>query len=278
MTTTHSERGRTWFARLTRNAPLAHGYPDSVLVADAEANGQPARFIAVVPDPHNRFARVRDGEVGLVEGWQIARAVRELVEAEAERGPERKSAIVAVVDVTSQAYGRKEEAFGIHQALAAAAAAYADARLAGHPVIALLVGKAISGAFLAHGYQANRIIALDDPGVSVHAMSKASAARITLRSVEALDSLAAQVPPMAYDIQSYASLGLLWCLLPVSDADAPSADDLDQVEQALQAALEDIRAAPDRGLAGRLAAENRSASRKVRERMRAQWQTPLSNS
>jgi malonate decarboxylase gamma subunit len=40
-------------------------------------------------------------------------------------------------------------------------------------VIALLVGKAMSGAFLAHGYQANRLIALRDPGVMVHAMGKA---------------------------------------------------------------------------------------------------------
>ena len=48
----------------------------------------------------------------------------------------RKRAIVAVVDVSSQAYGRREEAFGIHEALAGAAGAYAKARQAGHPVIA----------------------------------------------------------------------------------------------------------------------------------------------
>lgn len=45
-----------------------------------------------------------------------------------------------------------KKAFGIHRALAGAAAAYANARLAGHPVIGLIVGKAMSGAFLAHGY------------------------------------------------------------------------------------------------------------------------------
>lgn len=266
----HSSRGRTWVAGLTGGVSPIPGYPPSLLVADADLGGHPARFIAVVPDPDNRFPRVRNGEVGLAEGWQIARAVREL--AEAEHGREVKSAIVAVIDVTSQAYGRLEEAFGIHQALAAAAAAYADARLAGHPVIALIVGKAISGGFLAHGYQANRIIAFDDDAVSVHAMGKASAARITLRSVEALEQLAAQVPPMAYDIRNYASLGLLWRLLSVSDADAPSDADLGQVREVLLAALADIRATPGRGLAGRLGADNRSASRKVRESMRAQWQ------
>ena len=73
----------------------------------------------------------------------------------------------------------------------------------------------MSGAFLAHGYQANRIIALNDAGVMVHAMGKAAAARVTLRSVEDLERLAADVPPMAYDIASYATLGLLWKLLDV---------------------------------------------------------------
>lgn len=263
-------RGLAWFSRLTDQASPVPGYTDALRVADARLDGHQARFIAVVPDPDNRFPRVRDGEVGLVEGWEIARAVRELVEA--ERDQDSKSAIVAIVDVTSQAYGRREEAFGIHQALAAAAAAYADARLAGHPVIALIVGKAISGGFLAHGYQANRIIAFDDDAVSVHAMGKASAARITLRSVEALEQLAAQVPPMAYDIRNYASLGLLWRLLSVADADAPSDGDVDLVRSTLLAALADIQATPERGLTGRLDADNRSASRKVRELMRAQWQ------
>ena len=94
------------------------------------------------------------------------------------------------------------------------------------PVIGLIVGKAMSGAFLAHGYQANRIIALNDPGVMVHAMGKASAARVTMRSVDDLERLAADVPPMAYDIDSYATLGLLWRLLAVGSADRPSDADV----------------------------------------------------
>jgi len=189
----------------------------------------------------------------------------------AERDRQHKSAIVAVIDVTSQAYGRREEAFGIHQALAAAAAAYADARLAGHPVLGLIVGKAISGGFLAHGYQANRLIAFDDAGVMVHAMGKQSAARITMRTVEALEELAATVPPMAYDIGNYASLGLLWRVLSVSSADRPAAGEVEQVRLALQEALADIASSPERGLASRLHAKNRQASRTVREAMLAQW-------
>jgi malonate decarboxylase gamma subunit len=270
MTTTVDDgRGKTWFFELVGEAPLAQGYPGSVLVADASLAGRPARFIAVVPDPDNRFPRTRNGEVGLLEGWQVARAVQELVAAEREQ--QRKSAIVAVIDVPSQAYGLREEAFGIHQALAGAAGAYARARLAGHPVIGLIVGKAISGGFLAHGYQANRLIAFNDPQVSVHAMGKESAARITLRSVEALESLAATVPPMAYDIVNYASLGLLWRTLDVDDPGRPGKDEVNEVLATLEQALTDIDMDPDRSLQNRLGAPNREASARVRDQLRRQW-------
>jgi malonate decarboxylase gamma subunit len=264
-----SKRGVVWLDALTYSAPLQPGYPPSVCVADARLGDHPARFIAVVPDPDNPFPRARSGEVGLVEGWEIARAVREVVDADSER--HEKRAIVAVIDVASQAYGRREEAYGIHQALAGAADAYASARLAGHPVVGVIVGRAMSGAFLAHGYQANRLIALADSQVMVHAMGKESAARVTLRSVADLESFTARVPPMAYDIDSYASLGLLWKLLNVSNADAPTGADKSVVEQTLQAALDDIRADPSRGLVGRLGSVHRAASVKVRQKLREQW-------
>ena len=265
-------RGATWLELLTGARPIVQGYCAALHVADASLADAPARYIAVVPDPDNRFARARNGEIGLVEGWELARAVHEVIEADSTGAIKRP--IVAVIDVTSQAYGRAEEAYGIHQALAAAAGAYAEARLAGHPVIGLIVGSAMSGAFLAHGYQANRLIAFDDPQVMVHAMGKASAARITLRSVEALETLAASVPPMAYDIRSYASLGMLWRVLAPARPDAPGAADLALVRQALEEALADIRASGRTDLAGRLDGEHRQASRKVRQLLAAQWNAP----
>lgn len=265
-------RGAIWLARLTGEAPALAGFPPSVRVVDAGLSGRSARYIAVVPDRQNRFPRARNGEVGLIEGWELARAVQETIDA--DRNQEYRRPIVAVIDVSSQAYGRSEEAYGIHQALAGAAGAYASARLAGHPVIGLIVGHAMSGAFLAHGYQANRLIALSDPGVMVHAMGKASAARITMRSLEALEALAAQVPPMAYDIGNYASLGLLWRLLPMADADQPGAHAVAEVSKCLQEALADILIDHERGLASRLQGPHRQASRKVRELLRAQWQAP----
>lgn len=255
-------RGLQWFDALSAGATPVEGLPNSLRVADGLLGEQAVRFIAVVTDAQNRFPRARNGEVGLLEGWGLAKAVDEAI----ARGDKRP--IIAIVDVPSQAYGRREEALGIHQALAAAADSYARARLAGHPVIALLVGKAMSGAFLAHGYQANRLIALRDPGVMVHAMGKASAARVTLRSVEELEALAASVPPMAYDIDSYASLGLLWETLSVSQIEQPTAEDVVRVGDCLVHAIKDIGSTD---LNGRLGATNRAASSHVRQLLREQW-------
>lgn len=136
-------------------------------------------------------------------------------------------------------------------------------------MIGLIVGKAMSGAFLAHGYRANRLIAFNDAGVLVHAMGKASAARITLRTVEALEKLAATIPPMAYDVSNYATLGLLSALLDISNPDAPDARDLTLVTDTLRDAIADARR--DVSLKCRLGAENRRSSQQVRDRMRASW-------
>jgi malonate decarboxylase gamma subunit len=163
---------------------------------------------------------------------------------------------------------------GIHLACSAAADAYASARLAGHPVIAFLVGKAMSGAFLAHGYQANRIIALDSPEVQVQAMSKESAARVTRRSVSDLERLGREIVPMGYDIESFARLGLLHTIIRHVNADRPTSDDVARVRGALTDAIADARTgAAD--LSSRLASDEarqtRAASLEVRRRLAEQW-------
>ncbi len=204
----------------------------------------------------------------------MAREVRRTI---AEDAGGRPRAIIALVDVTSQAYGRREELLGIHLAGAAAVDAYASARLAGHPLIALLVGKAISGGFLTHGYQANRILALDSPEVLVHAMSKQAAARVTRRTVEELEQLGERVVPMAYDVRSYARLGLLHRLIGGVNAAAPALEDLERVREELIAAVADARAG-SRDLATRLtspaALACRAASIAVRRRLAEQWDAP----
>jgi len=265
----NSSRGRHWFCALTNQFQAVDSGIASLLIADGQLNGIPTRVFCVVNNEQNLYPRARQGEVGLLEGWSLARAVDQVIEADQDRA--EKCGILCIVDVPSQAYGRREEVLGIHQALAGAVDSYARARLAGHPIVSLLVGKSMSGAFLAHGYQANRILALKDQGVMVHAMGKESAARVTLRTVEELERLAANIPPMAYDIESYNSLGLLSDILDVSNADQPSVLDIQQIQQALTAAFADIKQQGTHDLKHRLNAENRSASKRVRELLREQW-------
>ncbi|AIQ17547.1 malonate decarboxylase subunit beta [Paenibacillus sp. FSL H7-0357] len=265
-------RGKIWFKALTGLLNPGFGNVPSVLCADNELSGELVRYITVVPNPNSRFPRARHGEVGLEEGWTIAKYVREAIEEDANK--EIRRAIVAVVDVPSQAYGYKEELLGIFLSCAASVDAYATARYAGHPVIALLVGPAISGAFLAHGYQANRIIAFDDPGVIVHAMSKQSAARITKRSVDELESASKKVPSIAYDIRSYSTLGALHELMTGINADDPGKEDVEKVLTSLAAAIKAARESP-KDLSNRLTSHNavtgRAASIKVRERLAEEW-------
>ncbi|WJJ92560.1 biotin-independent malonate decarboxylase subunit gamma [Neopusillimonas aromaticivorans] len=188
-------RGDTWLHALAADQPIKSPPCAAIRYADATLNNHACRLIAVVPDPHSPFPRARHGEVGLAEGWGLAQLIHDTIDA--DRNQPHQRTLIALVDVPSQAYGRLEETQGLHQALAAAVSAWIHARIAGHRVIGLIVGQAISGAYLAHGYQAHRLIALDDPGVQLHAMGKASAARVTQRSVEALDELAKTVPPWA---------------------------------------------------------------------------------
>src|ERR1700684_1515513 len=179
-------RGTVWFRAFTGHASPMPGDPKSVLTADAPLGNDHARFLCVVPDSHARFPCARHGEVGLEEAYTLATRVREVID---ESKNTNKRPIVAIVDAKSQAYGRREETAAIFLAAAAAADAYGSARLSGHPVITLVVGQALSGGFLMHGYQANRILAFDDDGVMIHAMDNEAAARITRRSVENLEQL-----------------------------------------------------------------------------------------
>lgn len=265
--------GRKWFELLTNGQASISEVP-SVLVSDITISGIKARVIAVVPNPENIYYRARNGEVGLLEGWAIAKYVQESIDE--DRNKEEKRLIIPIVDVPSQAYGYHEELLGLYLSCSAAIDAYATARLAGHPIVSVIVGNAISGAFLSHGMQANRLIALNDDGVNVHVMSKESAAMITMRSIEELDEAAKEVPAMAYDIQSFNKLGALYKLLDGVNAKNPTADDKQAIIDAIIDAYNDIQIKKDRDLSVRLTSEiarngGRRASIKVREMIHSQW-------
>jgi malonate decarboxylase gamma subunit len=275
-------RGRVWFKALTGQQTSMQGDPPSVLVADALIGSDNARFLSVVPDPDSRFPCARHGEVGLEQAYTLAGRIREVIAEEPPRMSgssslpllHKKRPIIAIVDVKSQAYGRREEIAGIHLAAATAADAYATARFSGHPVIALIAGQAISGGFLTHGYQANRLLAFDDNEVLIHAMHKEAAARITRRTVDQLDTLAETVTPLSYNVQDYAKLGLLYNLLHISNPEAPSKEDVSRVRNALCAAIADARQ-ESFDLRSRFQSDRarhaRKASRLVRTRLEEQW-------
>ena len=253
-----ASRGRTWLTA------LAGIEPKPVIASVLRADTNEAVYLAVVPDPDNPFHRARAGEVGLTESLALAQTIRQTIAEDASTA--RRRAIVAVVDLPSQAYGRVEELAGLHQTIAAAVDAYASARTAGHPIVAVVVGQALSGGFLAHGLQAQQILALNDPGVEIHAMHKDAAARITLRTVAELDKLGTTVLPISYDVRDWAQLGFCDGLLAVQDADAPTAAD--------KAAISSARRGR-RDLSNRLetdaAVKARAASRNVRDVLAEQW-------
>jgi malonate decarboxylase beta subunit len=260
-------RGRSWLQALAGCAP------EQVIPSVIRVLTNSALYLAVVPDADNPYHRARAGQVGLTEALALAQQVSALIEL--DRDAPSKRAIVAVVDLPSQAYGRIEEMVGLHQALATTVDSYHRARTAGHPLVTIVVGTALSGGFLTHGFQASQIFALDDPGVEIHAMHKAAAARITLRTAEQLDALAQTITPMSYQVKDWATLGFCDGLLNVEDADNPTENDIDSVSRAISTAIEDTRLGPT-DLSNRLdslgAIKTRHASRRVREVIAQQWQ------
>ncbi len=268
-----AKRGRAWFEALTGKDGKMPDGPGSLMVAEAALGNEPAIFVGLAPDPNSRFPRARNAEVGLEEGFYGTRALRQVMAEDADKPVKRP--IISVVDSICQAYGRREELVGIHIAAAAIIAAFAEARMAGHPVIALIVGRAVSGSFLTLCAQANHMIAFDDPEVLIHAMYQDAAARITKRTVEELNKLAEEIVPMAYDIRSFNKLGGLYRLMQVANPDAPCPQTLAEVKDALIQAIADARQSSRDDLFDRLETEGaktyRAQSIKVRDMMIEQW-------
>src|ERR1700744_5722165 len=267
-------RGRAWFKALTGNNEPSSGDPGTVLAAEAQIGQETALFLCIVPNPSSRFPCVRDGQVGLEEAFALAHHLRRVIAEDREKPKTKKRPVIAIVDVKSQAYGRREETAGIFFAAAASADAYASARMAGHPVISLVAGHAFSGGFLTHGYQANRILAFDDAGITIHAMHKEAAARITRRSVAELEKLGHEIAPMSYDVRDYAKLGLLFKLLHADDPQHPASKEVAEVKNAINEAIADARKGKF-DLSNRWESDSAKATRKgtlaVRAALEAQW-------
>lgn len=266
-----TSRGRKWFELFCGSNNISE--LPSLLVGDKVINGKKYRFIAVVPDENNVFPRVRNGEFGIREGWYISKYIWQAINEDKDKEPR---IIVPIVDVPGQAYGYNEELLGIHQSCAASVFAYASARDNNHKIITYIPGKAISGAFLSHGLQANRLIAINDEGVNVHVMSKQSAALITQRTLEELEEATKDIPAMAYDVESFSTLGALAHLLNDINVDDPTEFDKDKVLKIIQESIDSIDESEYPGLNSRLYNEvaknkGRVFSHLVRKKIDEQW-------
>ncbi len=174
---------------------LIHGDSVTIIANDAQA---------INP----RFPVVYFGVIGMEEAYKMACAVYQTMEADANKPLEEKRPLVLIVDTPGNGPGKIEEIIGMNKATGAYQLALAEARKAGHPIVAMVIGRAISGAFLCHGLQADHILALPkEYGTVIHVMPLSSISRITKMDIESLNELSKQSPVFASGVEFFYRLG-----------------------------------------------------------------------
>ncbi len=157
---------------------------------------------------NQKFPVVYAGIIGLEEGYKMALAVYHSIEADRDRAPGEKRALVLIVDTPGNGAGKLEEMAGMNKATGAYQMALAEARKAGHPIVAIVVGRAISGGFLCHGLQADHVLSLSAAfNTMIHVMPLTSIARITRLDIEWLQELAKSNPVFAAGPDFFYRLG-----------------------------------------------------------------------
>jgi len=179
------------------------------VIGTAVVNNEKATIIANDAMVFNeKFPVVFAGIIGMEEGYKMALAVYNTIKADADKPVEKKRPIILIVDTPGNGPGKVEEIFGMNKATGAYQLALAEARKTGHPIVAMVVGRAISGAFLCHGLQADHILSLTkDYQVMIHVMPLTSIARITKQNIERLEELSKSNPVFAAGAEFFYKLG-----------------------------------------------------------------------
>jgi len=174
-------------------------YAPPAVVGTARLDGQPVTVIANDARRTNpRFKVVYSGVIGLEEAYKMAEAVYATIAADRARPAAEKRLILLVVDTPGNAPGKLEEIIGMNKATVSYQLALSEARKSGHPTVALVVGRAISGAFLCHGLHAGAVLCLSDRyNTMVHVMPLTSIARIVKIPLEELQRRTAGSPVFA---------------------------------------------------------------------------------
>jgi biotin-independent malonate decarboxylase gamma subunit len=181
-----------------------------------------------------KFPVVYAGIIGLEEGYKMALAVYHSIIADEEKSLAEKRAIVLIVDTPGNGPGKQEEIIGMNKSTGAYQMALAEARKAGHPIVALVVGRAISGGFLCHGMQADHVLSLASGfGTLIHVMPITSIARITKLDIEWLQELAGNNPVFAPGPDFFYKLGGVEELI----------DSIEEMRERVTAHVAEVRAA-----------------------------------
>ncbi|WP_321340985.1 biotin-independent malonate decarboxylase subunit gamma [Breoghania sp.] len=179
------------------------------VVGTAGLDGKDVTIIASDAMAFNeKFPVVYAGIIGMEEGYKMAQAVYASMAADADKSAAEKRALVLIVDTPGNGPGKVEEIIGMNKATGAYQLALAEARLKGHPIVAMVIGRAISGAFLCHGLQADHILSLDAQfGTMIHVMPITSISRIIKKDIETLEELSKGNPVFAAGPRFFSALG-----------------------------------------------------------------------
>ena len=191
------------------SAEFDGGYGPGAVVGEAKLDGRDVVVIANDAQAFNdRFPVVYFGVIGMEEAYKMAKAVYATIKQDTEKPVGEKTPLVLIVDTPGNGPGKVEEIFGMNKATGGYQLALAEARKAGHPIIALVIGRAISGAFLCHGLQADHILSLSPEfGTMIHVMPITSISRITKMDIERLEELSKENPVFAAGPQFFYQLG-----------------------------------------------------------------------
>lgn len=184
-------------------------FAPGAVIGTALLNGKPVTVIANDAMTFNeKFPVVFAGVIGLEEGYKMAQAVYHTIKADEQKPLSEKRALVLIVDTPGNGPGKIEEIIGMNKATGAYQLALAEARKKGHPIVAMVVGRAISGAFLCHGLQADHILSLSKRFETViHVMPLTSIAIITKQDIEKLEKLSQSNPVFASGAEFFHRLG-----------------------------------------------------------------------
>ncbi len=149
--------------------------------------------------PSPSSARPDDAAIGVELALAMATDVLRTVRDHPGR------AIVLLVDTQGQRLRHRDELLGINVYMAHLAQCIEVARRAGHRIVSLVYGRAVSGGYITGGMMADACFALASAEISV--MNLPAMARVTKIPQERLEELAQSSPVFAPGASNYLAMG-----------------------------------------------------------------------